>query len=47
MKVEAFTNRHNESSKRILKKSGFELATDRKDADNSANYIYELHNKMI
>lgn len=46
MKVEAFTSKHNESSKRILEKSGFELATDRKDADNSANYIYELHNKM-
>jgi ribosomal-protein-alanine N-acetyltransferase len=41
-KIEAFTHGKNESSKKILAKTGFRYIQHRKDKDNDANYIYEL-----
>lgn len=42
-KIEAFTHFQNESSKKLLKKIGFQFIKSRKDADNPFNLIFELH----
>lgn len=41
-KIEAFTHRNNESSKRLLNKNEFYLIEDRKDEDNIDNIIFEI-----
>ena len=41
-KIEAFTHRENEDSKRLLEKNGFNLIADRKDEDNISNIIIEI-----
>jgi ribosomal-protein-alanine N-acetyltransferase len=41
-KIEAFTHRENEDSKRLLEKNGFNLIADRKDEDNISNIIFEI-----
>ena len=41
-KIEAFTHKDNESSKKLLVKNGFHSAINRKDEDNAANRIYEI-----
>jgi ribosomal-protein-alanine N-acetyltransferase len=38
----AYTNKENQSSKRLLERKGFKLATDKKDDDNQDNLVYEL-----
>jgi ribosomal-protein-alanine N-acetyltransferase len=44
-KIEAFTHHKNESSKKILEKTGFHFVENRKDQQNDSNVIYELINK--
>tara|TARA_R110001583_G_scaffold194829_3_gene367243 strand:+ start:17 stop:556 length:540 start_codon:yes stop_codon:yes gene_type:complete len=43
-KIEAFTHKENENSKRLLEKNGFYFIEDRKDLDNESNLIFELEN---
>lgn len=43
-KIEAFTHKENENSKRLLEKNGFHLIEDRKDLDNELNIIFEIEN---
>ena len=43
-KIDAFTQKQNESSKRLLEKNGFILMEKRKDEDNSDNLIFEIDN---
>lgn len=40
--IEAFTQKQNEASKRLLERNGFVHAEDRKDDDNPDNLIFEL-----
>ncbi|MFT5915665.1 MAG: ribosomal-protein-alanine N-acetyltransferase [Bacteroidia bacterium] len=40
--IEAYTQKNNESSRKMLEKNMFKLAMNRKDEENSANLIYEL-----
>lgn len=40
-KIEAFTHRENENSKKLLEKNGFDLQEHRKDENNPLNIIYE------
>lgn len=42
-KLEAFTHRDNESSKKLLDKNSFILEPERKDTDNLNNTIYSLN----
>lgn len=44
-KIEAFTHHKNESSRKILEKSGFHFMENRKDQQNDSNVIYELLNR--
>jgi RimJ/RimL family protein N-acetyltransferase len=46
-KIEAYTHRNNESSKRLLIKNDFELIENRTDQDNSDNIIYEINNPAL
>ena len=41
-KIEGCTDHKNESSKKILEKTGFHLMENRKDQNNDSNSIYEL-----
>lgn len=41
-KIEAFTHKDNENSKKLLVKNGFHFMINRKDKDNTANRIYEI-----
>jgi len=41
-KIEAFTHKDNENSKKLLVKNGFHFMINRKDEDNTANRIYEI-----
>jgi len=41
-KIEAFTHYKNNSSKRLLEKTGFKLDEKRIDEDNSSNIIFEI-----
>ncbi len=41
-KIEAFTHKENESSKKLLEKNEFQLIESRKDPDNESNIIYAL-----
>ena len=43
-KIEAFTHKENESSKRLLEKNGFYFIKNRKDINNEWNIIFELDN---
>lgn len=43
-KIEAFTHRENEASKKLLIANGFHLAEDRKDGHNAFNWVYERNN---
>lgn len=43
-KIEAYTHRENESSKRLLEKNGFHRMKNKKDLDNDSNIIFELNN---
>ncbi len=43
-KIEAFTHKENENSKRLLEKNGFIFIEYRKDLDNDYNIIFELKN---
>ncbi len=43
-KIEAFTHKNNESSKKLLEKNGFIFMEDRKDEENDFNRIFELKN---
>ncbi len=43
-KIEAFTHRDNESSKKLLEKNGFSFIENRTGLDNEANRIFELEN---
>ncbi len=45
--IEAFTNKDNESSIKLLEKNNFKLMENRKDDDNKANLIFELKNKSF
>ncbi len=40
--IEAFTHKENETSKRLLKKNGFQFIEDRTDEDNANNIIFEI-----
>jgi len=40
--IEAYTQKNNESSKKLLERNGFILFPDRKDEDNHYNIIYEI-----
>lgn len=46
IKIEAFTHYKNESSKKLLEKTGFHFMENRKDQDNDSNSIYELLNSQ-
>ena len=41
-KMEAFTHKDNDGSKKLLIRNGFTLAEDRKDPGNPANVIFEI-----
>lgn len=41
-KIEAYTQRNNEASKKLLEKNGFVLMEGKVDKDNELNNIYEL-----
>jgi ribosomal-protein-alanine N-acetyltransferase len=41
-KIEAFTNKNNEGSKKLLEKIGFQINTERTDPENSLNEIFEV-----
>ena len=43
-KIEAYTHKKNENSKKLLKKNGFVYIEDRKDLENDFNIIFELKN---
>lgn len=40
--IEAYTQKNNESSKKLLVRNGFILVPDKKDVDNHDNIIYEI-----
>ncbi len=46
-KIEAFTHKENENSKKLLEKNGFHLKKDRKDLENNSNIIFELNNPNL
>lgn len=43
-KIEAFTHKDNEPSKKLLERKGFRLLEDRRDMDNEFNSIFQLEN---
>ena len=43
-KIEAFTHKENENSKKLLKKNGFDFVKKGKDEDNTSNLIFEIKN---
>ncbi|WP_420572839.1 GNAT family N-acetyltransferase [Kordia sp.] len=44
--IEAYTDRRNESSKRLLEKNQFSIVLGKKDSDNEDNIVYEIKNNM-
>jgi ribosomal-protein-alanine N-acetyltransferase len=46
-RIEAFTNRKNKNSIRLLEKNGFSLITDRTDAEHPSNIIFSLSRKEL
>ncbi len=44
-KIDAFTHKENESSKKLLEKNGFILMKKKKDKDNDLNLIFEIENR--
>jgi ribosomal-protein-alanine N-acetyltransferase len=40
--IEAYTQKNNDSSKKLLERNGFILIPDKKDEDNHENIIYEI-----
>ena len=45
--IEAYTQKNNESSKKLLERNGFILVPDKKDKDNHMNIIYEIKKPFI
>lgn len=45
--IEAYTQKNNESSKKLLERNGFILIPDKKDEDNHENIIYEIKKQLI
>jgi len=45
--IEAYTQKNNESSKKLLERNGFILVPDKKDEDNHENLIYEIKKQLI
>lgn len=43
-KIEAYTQRNNKNSKKLLEKNGFAIAEDKFDEDNELNLVYEKSN---
>lgn len=46
-KIEAFTNKENENSKKLLEKNGFHLIENKIDEGNSSNIIFEIINSNV
>lgn len=46
-KIEAFTHKDNESSKRLLTRNNFHLVYNRIDEGNLDNVIFEIENKQL
>lgn len=46
-RIEAFTHRDNEASKKLLLKNNFKLVNDRRDSEDSDNIIFELDSLKI
>jgi len=44
-KIEAFTHKENENSKKLLLNNGFVLREERKDLENDSNIIFEIYNE--
>lgn len=44
--IEAFTQRNNVRSVKVLERNGFELNGDRKDDENAENLVYEISNPL-
>jgi ribosomal-protein-alanine N-acetyltransferase len=42
--IEAFTHKHNISSKKLLERNGFTLAIGKQDEHNANNIVYEIKN---